>query len=92
MRFSKTILATLTLAAAILPSASFATSCGNMPEDQWMSRAEIEIKATDLGYKVRQVKVEDGCYEIYGIDKTGQRVEAYLHPVTAEVVKVKVED
>jgi hypothetical protein len=92
MRFSNTMLAGLALAAVALPSAAFATSCGNVPQDQWMSRAEIEIKATDLGYQVRQVKVEDGCYEIYGIDKTGQRVEAYLHPVTAEVVKVKVED
>jgi hypothetical protein len=45
-----------------------------------------------MGYKVRQVKVEDGCYEIYAVDKNGQRIEAYFNPVTAEVVKTKIDD
>jgi hypothetical protein len=57
-----------------------------------MSLKDIEAKATAMGYKVRQVKIEDGCYEIYALDKDGKRVEAYLNPVTADVVETKVDD
>jgi hypothetical protein len=84
----------LTLAAAPLAaSAAYASpSCGNAPQSSWMSLKDIEAKATAMGYKVRQVKIEDGCYEIYALDKDGKRVEAYLNPVTADVVETKVDD
>lgn len=64
-------------------------SCGNASRDQWMSEDAIKAKAVELGYEVRQVKEEDGCYEVYGIDKNGAKAEIYLNPVTGEVVKTK---
>lgn len=84
----------LTLAAAPLAAsaAEASPSCGNAPQSSWLSQADVEAKATAMGYKVRQIKVEDGCYEIYAIDKDGKRVEAYLNPVTAEVVEMKLDD
>ncbi|MCR5856531.1 PepSY domain-containing protein [Mesorhizobium sp. J428] len=84
----------LTLAAApFVASAAMASpSCGNQPQSSWKSLAEIEAKATEMGYKVREIDIEDGCYEIYAIDKDGKRVEAYLNPVTAEVVEAKIDD
>lgn len=80
------------IAALGFPAAAFATECGNVPQDQWMSEDALKTKAVASGYDVRQVKVEDGCYEIYAIDRDGKKVEAYLHPVTAAVVKIKVSD
>jgi len=84
----------LTLAATpLVASVALASpSCGNAPQASWMSLADVEAKATAMGYKVRQVKIEDGCYEIYALDKDGKRVEAYLNPVTAEVVETKMDD
>ena len=61
--------------------------CGNTPRDQWMSQDAAKSKATELGYEVRRVKEEGGCYEVYGIDKNGAKVEVYMHPVTGVVVK-----
>lgn len=78
--------------AAVVPAAASSKNCGNAPQNQWLSLADITTKATGMGYKVRQVKVEDGCYEIYAVDKDGKRVEAYFNPVTAEVVKTKIDD
>jgi hypothetical protein len=78
--------------AAVVPAAASSKNCGNAPQNQWLSLADITTKATGMGYKVRQVKVEDGCYEIYSVDKDGKRVEAYFNPVTAEVVKIKIDD
>lgn len=90
----RTIIATaaVALVAATLPAAASSKSCGNAPQNEWMSIADVQAKAEGMGYKVRQVKIEDGCYEIYALDKDGKRVEAYLNPVTAEVVNTKIDD
>lgn len=82
----------LATAPFVATAALGSPSCGNAPQSSWMSLTDIEAKATAMGYKVRQVKIEDGCYEIYALDKDGKRVEAYLNPVTAEVVETKLDD
>ena len=79
-------LVAVTFAAAV-PAAASSKNCGNAAQSQWLSIADITTKATGMGYKVRQVKVEDGCYEIYALDKNGNPVEASIHPDSAEVVK-----
>jgi sulfoxide reductase heme-binding subunit YedZ len=38
---------------------------------------------------VRRIKVDGGCYEVYGQNDKGQRVEAYFHPVTLEPVPTR---
>jgi hypothetical protein len=88
----RTIIAATALVALALPAAASSKPCGNAPQSQWMSNDDVQTKAKAMGYKVRQVKIEDGCYEIYALDKDGNRVEAYLNPVTAEVVKTKIDD
>jgi hypothetical protein len=50
----------------------------------------IRSKAEGMGYEVRKVGEEDGCWEVKGT-KDGKRVEAYFDPVTGDVVKVKGE-
>ena len=84
------ILASLALAAGVAAPAladDDGGSCGNVPRTQWMTEEAAKSKAADLGYDVRRVKEEDGCYEIYAIDKSGAKVELHMHPVTGAVVK-----
>ena len=57
---------------------------------EWMTEDAAKAKMTALGYDIRRVKREDGCYELYAIDKKGARVEIYMNPVTGAVVKTKV--
>lgn len=57
---------------------------------EWMTQDAAKAKAVELGYDVRRVKREDGCYELYAIDKKGTRVELYMNPVTGAIVKTKV--
>lgn len=70
---------------------AFAADLCTVPQDKWMTEDALKAKAAEAGYDVKQVKVEDGCYEIYAIDKDGKKVEAWLNPETAEVVKSKVD-
>ncbi len=80
------------IALSLITFASFAglaqaeegTKC-DAPKDKWMTEDAMKAKATAMGYDVRQVKVEDGCYEVYGI-KDGQKVEAIFNPATGEQV------
>ena len=90
---------TLPIAALVLALAATApalagdkASCGDAPRDQWLSQDAIRAKAEGLGYQVRQVKVENGCYELYAIDKNGAKIERYLYPVTGEPVNVEDAD
>ena len=82
--------------AALSAAPAFASddskSCGNAPKSEWMSEDAIKAKAADAGYDVRRVKVEDGCYEVYGIDAKGMKAEIYMNPVTGETVRVKSDD
>ena len=76
----------LTAAAALAFTASPAAATGKMtcdaPQNQWKSLPSLEAKLKKDGWQVRKSKVDGGCYEVYGTDPEGNRVEAYFHPVT----------
>jgi len=45
---------------------------------------------TALGYKddIKKLHVSGGkCWEIYGHDKDGKKVQIYFHPITAEIME-----
>ncbi len=70
-------------------SAMASTTCSK-PKEQWMSETAFRSKVEQQGYTIQKFKVSSGqCYEIYGKDKSGQKVEIYFDPVTAEPVKRK---
>lgn len=74
------------------PSLASDDLCGSAPQDTWMSKEDIEVKATEMGYDIRRIKVDDGCFEAYATDRQGKKVEVYFHPVTAEIVKTEIDD
>ena len=86
--------ALITLAAltAVTGTAHASSSYCTEPRSKWMSMDEARATVTKMGYKVRKVDVDDGCYEAYAIDDKGRRVEIYINPVTAAIVKMKQDD
>ena len=81
-----------TLGMSVPVYASDDDDCGYVERSQWMSEEELRGKATRMGYNVRKIEVDDGCYEVYATDSKGQRVEVYMHPVSGDVVKWKLDD
>ena len=66
--------------------------CTKETKDKWQDQIAFQKKLTDDGYKIKKFKVTDGdCYEIYGWNKKGQKVEIYFNPVTAAVVKEEID-
>lgn len=73
-------------------SPSFATglaTCDSGPQESWQPQAKLEQQLTEKGWKVRRIKIDGGCYEVYALDDKGQKVEAYFHPLTLAPVPTK---
>jgi hypothetical protein len=64
-------------------------SCTEEPKSKWMTEEAFKQKATADGYTIRKFKQPGTCYEIYGTDKDGKKVEVYFNPVDGSVVKKK---
>lgn len=85
----------LTIAAALFMMSGVAQakkSCTDQPKEKWMKEDDFKKRLESEGYKIRKFKQPGTCYEIYGSDKTGKKVEIYFNPVDGSVVKSEVED
>ena len=77
-----TLLAAAVLAAAPVARATGLATCDSGPREGWQPTSKLEQQLKEKGWTVRRIKEDGGCYEVYGLDDKGQRVEAYFHPVT----------
>lgn len=78
---------------AVLPAgAALAGDDCFVPMADWQPREAVAQLAEENGWTVRRIKIDDGCYEIDGLDAAGRRVEVTLHPGTLEVIEVEYED
>ncbi len=63
-------------------------TCTSEPKEKWLTESAMKEKIATLGYKYKVFKVTTGnCYEIYGQDSAGKRIEIYFHPVTGALVE-----
>lgn len=82
-----------TLWTAITVAVMFGTSasatglydCEETDQSEWLSSEALTEKLESEGWAVRRMKVDGGCWEVYGTDPEGRRVEGYFHPVTGDV-------
>ena len=58
----------------------------DVPSKEWKLREDLEDKLKEEGWDVRKIKIDNGCYEVYGFDKKGRKREAYFNPKTFELV------
>jgi hypothetical protein len=78
--------AALTLSAAAVAG----PQCTEAPKSNWMSEDAMKQRIAADGYVVDKFKTTSGnCYEIYGKDKDGKKVEIYFSPVDGSIVKEK---
>ena len=63
--------------------------CTDQPKEKWMSEADFKKKVEGEGYKISKFKQPGTCYEIYGLNKEGKKVEIYFNPVDGSIVKEK---
>lgn len=76
----------------LLSAVSFAgPECTKEPKDKWLDQAKFKKSLVEKGYKIKVFKVTKGnCYEIYGWNKEGKKVEIYFNPVSGNIVKEEI--
>ena len=84
---TKTVVAVSLLVGSV---AAFAGPACNVAKDKWMTEEAFKAKVTADGYTIKTFKVSKGqCYEIYGTDKAGKKVEIYFDPVSGKAIEQK---
>lgn len=81
-------------AAAMLMTSGLAfakKNCTDEPKSKWMKEEVFKKQLESEGYKIRKFKQPGTCYEIYGQNKEGKKVEIYFNPVTGAIVKEEIE-
>jgi len=78
----KPLLALAALAVAFASPALAAGKCSSAPKSQWQPKTILESQLQADGYKVRQIKTEGGCYEVYATDKDGTRANMAFNAET----------
>lgn len=86
----RTALLALAMGLATLPT--WADDECDAPVARWQSREAVRQMATQQGWDVQRLKIDDGCYEVYGKDAQGRSFKAKVDPETLRVVKMKRRD
>lgn len=85
----KMILAILVLLIGGASQALAKDDCTTEPKDKWMTEEAFKKMVQEQGYTIKKFKQPGTCYEIYGTDKEGKKVEIYFNPVDGSIVKKK---
>lgn len=82
----------LPLALLLASGAAFAhgnVKCNEYPKAEWKPHTDLQRKLQSEGWEIRRMEQTPTCYEVYGKDPAGKRVEAFFDPKTFERVEPK---
>jgi hypothetical protein len=85
----KRVFLAVLLASALTTGTAVAADKCSVPKAEWQAREALQKKLEAEGWTIKQIKVDDGCYEVYGTDAKGKRMETYFDPKTFVVVASK---
>ena len=66
------------------------TDCTD-PVASWKPREMLRQETEQQGWTVQRIKIDDGCYEVRGIDRAGNRIKAKYAPATLRIRSLEVE-
>jgi hypothetical protein len=82
----------LLLLALLIPVYAIASAdCPVHPKEEWAPEDTLKQALADEGYVIKKFKVDGNCYEIYGRNKEGKKVEIYFDTKTLAIIKAEVE-
>ncbi|PCH98089.1 MAG: hypothetical protein COB83_00095 [Gammaproteobacteria bacterium] len=86
----KNKIVSLLITSCLVSGAALADDDCNDPMSQWQSREQLRQVIEDKGWKVKRIKVDDGCYEVKGFDRKGNRIKATFSPASLKIRSLKV--
>jgi hypothetical protein len=70
----------------VMVGMSVASPVCNVAKESWMSEPNFKQVLKRQGYLVKTVRINNGCYEMYGLDPLGRRIQKNFDPATAKPV------
>jgi len=86
------VLSTLLSVGQFMAGAAIADVHCLVPMTQWQPRAAVFKMATDRGWTVRRIRIDDGCYLLMGVDAKGQKITVKINPGSLAIVQIGGED
>ncbi|KGK42140.1 hypothetical protein LH51_09450 [Nitrincola sp. A-D6] len=86
----KKVLRPLLIATLLTSGAAFASDDCNDPIDTWQPQESLQQMLEDNNWQVNRIKVDDGCYEVKGMDTLGNRFEATYSPASLEIRELEI--
>ncbi len=76
------ILSLAAVAAMVTAPAFAANTCSTAAASKFQPKTALESQLKTEGTTVRRIKTEKGCYEVYGINKAGKKVNLAFNAET----------
>lgn len=83
-------LAGAVLAGLIFSGAALAGSDCSDPVADWQTREVLRQQLEQRGWEVQRIKVDDGCYEVRGIDQHGNAFKAKYAPASLRIRRLEI--
>ena len=78
---------TLAAFAILMTGPAFAgASCSTAPAAKFQPQATLKAQLATKGLTVRKIKVENGCYEVYAVNKAGKKMNVAYNAETLDKV------
>jgi len=85
------ILAATVLFGILVSGAAWADNDCVAPADQWQPREVLRQQVEQQGWTVQRIKVDDGCYEVRGTDRRGNKIKAKYAPDSLRIRKLEID-
>ena len=92
MKLSSTLSKALIITAGLsIGSAAFAeANCQAHPKNEQIPQATFEKALKNHGFTIKSFKADGNCYELYGKNKQGNKVEIYFDTKDGHIVKKEI--
>lgn len=61
------------------------------PVADWKPREVLRQQLEQRGWTVQRIKVDDGCYEVRGIDRRGNKFKGKYSPASLRIRKLEID-
>lgn len=85
------IVAATILAGMLATGVAWADSDCVAPVADWQPREVLRQQHERRGWTVQRIKVDDGCYEVRGTDRLGNKFKAKYAPDSLRIRKLEIE-
>jgi hypothetical protein len=79
------------LAAFVISGTTFADTDCTDPIATWKPREVLQKEFEQYGRTAQRIRVDDGCYEIRGVDRMGNKIKAKYFPASLRIRSLEVE-